>query len=366
MGEFVSPIHAMAAQARADIAARNSSAGTRTKIEPSNLAGGNPLRPASLEALVGQPKLKRMMRRVIDATIANDRPLDHVLLVGGSGTGKSTISQIIAAELGVDIFQLEAPVSHETLLDLRESAKDGDCVLIDEAHLMSSGDRRGATTNTAPEAFYEVLEDRRLVSGQEVLDFPAVTFILATTDVGLLPLPLIGRLPLKPIIEDYAEEDMEEIANHNGDALDTLMFPDAARIFARASRGNPRLVNRYVRNALSLALPDHEGDICIDPELAEEVVIDLNGTTLDGLDHDMASVLKFLYTRGRRESKGEVIFTASVSTLATATGHSRDAKAIVLFTEPELLKRGLLSVGAGGRRLTEAGIQRAKELVGEA
>jgi Holliday junction DNA helicase RuvB len=357
-----SPLKAMAAQVRADIAARASVVDVPQPINADERSH-NPLRPAWLEGLIGQPKLKRMLRRVIDAAIANDRPLDHVLLSGSSGTGKTTIAQIIAAELGVNIYQVEAPVGHDTLLALREVMQDKDVLLLDEAHLQSTGDRRGATTNTSPEVLYNVLEDRTIISGSQTLPFPKITMIAATTDVGLLPEPLLNRLPLKPVIEAYSEEDMQTMALYNGDALDVLMFKEAAWTFARASRGIPRLVNSYVRNALSLASPDEDGDVCIWPELAEEVVIDLNGTTLDGLTADMTAVLRFLYTRCERVSaQGETIYTASVSSLATATGHSRDAKAIVLHVEPELLKRGLLAVGSGGRRLTDAGIERAQEL----
>lgn len=331
--------------------------GGRAKIEPSNLSGGNPLRPASLEALVGQAKLKRMMRRVIDASLTSGRPLDHVLLAGPSGMGKTTISQIVAKEMGTNCYQFEAPLDHETLLALRETAKDGDIVLVDEVHLLSSGDRRGATGSSTVEGLYNILEDRVIVSGQEVLPFPKITLIGSTTDVGLLPTPLIGRLPLKPIIEPYTQDDMYAIAMANAAALDAQIEPGAARIFARASRGVPRVVNGYVRNALSLGG-------AIDASLAREVVRDLNDTEADGLTHDMAAVLRFLYTRCRRvNGRGEVTYQASVASLATATGHSHDAKAIALHVEPYLVVEGLLAVGSGGRRLTDAGIERARELL---
>lgn len=333
--------------------------GGKPTVAPANLAGGNDLRPGCLADLIGQDKLKKLVRRVIDAALERSRPLDHVLLAGPSGTGKTTISQIIAQEMGADCYQLEAPLDQETLLAIRESSKDGDIVFVDEAHLLTGGDRRGITSNVPVEGLYNILEDRVIVQGSEVLPYPKVTFIMATTDVGLLPTPLLGRLPLHPVIEPYTEDDMYRIALMNAASLDAEIEAEAARVFARASRGVPRVVNGYIRNALSLGNQ-------IDAELAEEVVVDLNGTELDGLTHDMSNVLKFLYTRCKRvNGQGEVTYQASVANLATATGHSRDAKAIALHVEPHLIVNGLLAVGSGGRRLTDAGIQRARELLGE-
>jgi Holliday junction resolvasome RuvABC ATP-dependent DNA helicase subunit len=132
---------------------------------------------------------------------------------------------------------------------------------------------------------------------------------------------------------------------------------DAAIRFAGACRGTPRQINNYVRNGAMLAT-------YIDDAIAEEVVRDLNSTTTDGLTLDMQRTLVFLYRRGKRQNKTtrEVTYQASVDTIATAIGKSRDSKAVKLRVEPYLIELGFLQVGGGGRFLTAAGVKRARKL----
>lgn len=318
----------------------------------------NPLRPTLLDEMIGQPKLRSMMRRVIDASKVTGQPLDHLLLVGASGTGKSTIANIVANELGVAVYQQQAPISHETLLALRTTMNDGDVLFIDEIHQQAIAERRGKSASTEPEVLFNVMEDRTIVTGSGVLPFPAITVIGATTDEGMLPDPFINRFPLRPVLEPYAEDDLTWMAYCNARALSCVIDHDAAVAFMRACRGTPRVVNNYVKNAASLAPTGY-----IDHTLALEVLFDLNGVTEDGLTADMQNILTFLVTRARRENKeGDVTYQASVSTLATAIGKSRDQKAVQLRIEPYLIERGFLQVGHGGRRLTDAGVMRALRL----
>lgn len=316
----------------------------------------NPLRPKRLDDLIGQPRLKKLMRRIIDAADARDVPLDHVLLIGPSGVGKSTIAHVIAGELGTDCYQLQAPVSTEQLMALRTTMRDFDVLYVDEIHQQAVADRRGRTAQTDPEVFYHVLEDRRIVTATGVLDYPHVTVIGATTDEGMLPDPFINRFPLRPTLEPYRQTDLSKIAKFNADALGVGLTLEAAMAFARAARGVPRQINNYVRNGALLA------DV-IDVDVAEEVVRELNRTTDDGLTHDMQRALVFLLKRGRRQTRAGVItHAASVATLATALGKARDTKAVVLRIEPYLIERGYLQVGHGGRSLTDAGVNRANQL----
>jgi Holliday junction DNA helicase RuvB len=317
----------------------------------------NPMRPTTLDEMIGQERVRKLLRRVIDATARRRQPLDHVLLVGASGAGKSTVANIIANELGVDCFQVQAPVSTETLLDLRTKMVIGDVLFIDEIHQQAIADRRGKSAATDPEVLFHVLEDRRLVTPEGVFDFPHITVIGATTDEGMLPDPFINRFPLRPVLEPYKQAELALIATYNARALAISITRDAATVFARASRGVPRQINNYVKNAALL------GD-GIDVALAEEVVRDLNRTTDDGLTLDMQRALVFLYRRGKRTNKSDntTTYQASVMTLATALGKSRDVKAIQLRVEPYLIERGYLQVGHGGRSLTDAGVRRAKDL----
>ena len=326
-------------------------------LEPADLSThSNPLRPASLSEMVGQPKLKPLLRRLIDNALASGTPLAHVLLVGASGTGKSTTALVIARELGRRVFLLKAPVDMGTLLALQESSQPYDCVFVDEIHMMASGDRRGRTESCDPENFFLLLEDGVLMTRGGARIFPPVTWIGATTDVGLLPEPLANRFPLQPRLEAYTVADMEHLAMLNAQALDASIQADAAKLMASASRCNPRQLNSYMKMAVAL------GGVSITCTTAREVVVDLSSTTLDGLDASMQAMLRYLYKHGRRQTKDGVVYQASAGALATAAGHGRDVKT-VYAKEAYLIEQGLLSVQPRGRTLTDAGVERARELV---
>jgi Holliday junction DNA helicase RuvB len=318
----------------------------------------NPLRPSTFGEVIGQERAVSMMRRVVEASKTRQEPLDHVLLVAPSGTGKTTFSNVVANELGVDVYPVEAPVSSETLLTLREVMRDGDILQIEEVHQQAIMERRGRSAATEPEVLYNVLEDRTIASGTEILRFPHITVIGTTTDEGMLPEPFLNRFPLRPVLESYDENEIGVMAIWNAEQLDRRMTPEAAWMFALASRGTPRVVNNYVKNAALLA------DDLIDEDVAKEVLFVLNGVTEDGLTRDMQNMLVFLYQRGQRtKADGEVVYQASVNTIATGIGKSRDSKAIALRVEPFLIEQGFVQVGHGGRTLTDAGIKRAEELL---
>lgn len=321
----------------------------------------NPLRPRTLDEVVGQEKLKPLLRRLVDASLSSGRALDHMLFVGDAGTGKTTLSTVIANELRTRVFELKAPLDTAALMELREVIQPRDVVFVDEIHLQVSGDRRGITQACDPEAFYAVLEDGVLATTSGPLPFPKVTWIGATTDVGLLPVPLTDRFAIKPRLAAYAEAEMVTIAERNAQALGLVCDPGVCELLAGASRGVPREINNYMKSAGQLSQRQR-----VDVELAREVVEDLNSTTLDGLTDSMQMVLRFLYQHGRRvRGDGTVRYQASVNTLATACGHGRDTKAINLLVEPYLLRSGLLEVQPQGRTLTPAGVTRARQLIGE-
>lgn len=319
----------------------------------------NELRPYLLTEMIGQERLKPLLRRIIDVALETGRTLDHLLLEGASGTGKTTVAHVVAHELGRSVLQVDAPVSHDMLMELREKLDDGDILFIDEIHRQMAADRRGVSAAVQPEIFYHVLEDKRLATARGMLTFPDVTVIGATTDVGLLPEPFLNRFPLRPKLDKYTVDEMLVLAQRNAEALGMEITTEGADALARASRANPRQVNQYVRNCRTL------GASTIGAELAREVIRDLNSTTLDGLTLDMQRMLTFLYTSGRRVVKGEVRYQASVNNIATALGHSRDNKAIALFVEPWLIEKGLVQVAHGGRTLTTAGAERARQLTEE-
>lgn len=320
----------------------------------------NPLRPATFAEVIGQERAVTMMSRLVSAAIAGDVPLDHTLLVGAAGTGKSTFSHVIANELGVDCYEVEAPVSMETLLELRGVMRDRDLLRIEEIHQQAAGDRRASSNSTLPEVLYAVMEDRVITTGTGILDYPAITIVGTTTDEGMLPEPFLDRFPIRPVLDAYEMHDIAMMAIWNAEKLGIQITIPAALKLARAARGVPRQVNNYVKNAYSLV---GVGGIVAD-RVAGEVLYDLNGVTADGLTRDMQAMLKFLYQHGRRQKRDEtVVYQSSVNTIATAIGKSRDSKAISLRVEPFLIKQGYVQVGHGGRSLTDQGVERARQLL---
>jgi Holliday junction DNA helicase RuvB len=317
----------------------------------------NPLRPETFAEIIGQDDAVRMMQRVIGACKERDQRLDHVLNVGPAGTGKSTFSHVIAHELGVDVYEVEAPISRDTLLELRTVMQDRDILRIEEIHQQAIAERRGLGSSTQPEVLYALMEDGVIPAGSGLLDFPEITIIGTTTDEGLLPDPFLARFPLRPRLEPYDATALAGMARWNGEKLGVVVTPTAADLLAGAARGTPRIVNNYVKNAAMLS------DDVVDLDTAKEVLFDLNGVTADGLTSDMQRMLVFLYTKGKHTTaKGDVTYRASVNTIATAIGKSRDSKAISLRVEPFLIEQGYIQIGQG-RVLTDAGIERAKELL---
>jgi Holliday junction resolvasome RuvABC ATP-dependent DNA helicase subunit len=172
----------------------------------------------------------------------------------------------------------------------------------------------------------------------------------------MLPESFLARFPLRPRLEPYDHDALVKMARWNGEKLNTVVTPTAAELFASASRGVPRQINNYVKNAAMLT------EDVVDTKIAEEVLFDLNGVTRDGLTNDMQRMLTFLYTKGKHETPNGPVYRASIGTIATAIGKSRDSKAIALRVEPFLIEQGLIQIGQG-RILTDAGIERAKELI---
>lgn len=334
-----------------------SASGPRLDLKPLDFdeRSGNELRPANFSQLVGQDRLKRLVARIVAASKANGRPLDHMMLTGQSGTGKTTFAQVVAHESGKRVFQVKAPVTHAVLHAVARTCEDGDVMIVDEIHQQVSGDRRGVTQAADPEDFYHVMEDRRLPTEGRMIPFPAVTFIGCTTDEGLLPEAFLNRFPLRLTLDPYTVEDMARLAIANVLALGVKITDEAAVSFGLASRRNPRQLNTYIRNAVSL---DYSR---IDVAVAGEVIVELNGATFDGLTPDMQRMLRFLH-RSPRTTRGETVYQASVNSIATALGHSRDTKAVSLYVEPYLIAEGYVQVGHGGRMLTPAGVERAREL----
>lgn len=214
----------------------------------------------------------------------------------------------------------------------------------------------GKSEDTAPEILYHFMEDFVVPTSNGILEYPRVTVIGATTDEGELPRPMLDRFPLKPQILPYEPHELAMIALHNADALGLQIERQACIALACAAGDAPRNVNSLVKNAASICSTKK-----IDLALAHETIVDLNGMTLDGLTRAQQDYLLFLSGQAR-EIKGEVVHQASVTTIATGIGKPRDPKGMTEIVEPLLVKRGLVQITNGGRRLTPRGLQRAVEL----
>lgn len=318
----------------------------------------NELRPLWLQDLIGQSDAKNILRRYIDAAKQSGRPLDHVFLQGPAGTGKTTMAQAIANEMGALCYQVEAPVSHDVLVDLQQVMRDGDCLIIDEVHQQAIRERRGKESITTPEVFLHLLEDFVLATSDGMVPFPRITVIGATTDAGMLPDPFVDRFPIQPRLVHYSDSELAAIARMNAEKLGVQMEDGAADVFGRAAPV-PRWVNRFMKNAVSLS-----GGQRITRDLAVEVVTVANSMTLDGLTFDQQNMLKHLLRAGRRENaKGEVAFVASARSIATGIGMVRDRQGVELRVEPDLIRRGYITMTGAGRKLTDAGIERAQKLL---
>lgn len=327
------------------------------KPQPSQARSFNELRPVTFDDIIGQAEAKEMLAQMVKTAKARHRPLSHVLLVGPAGTGKTTFANVIAHEMGASVFQLEAPISMDTLVQLQSTMSDGDILFVDEIHQQAIMERRGRSSSTQPEVLFSVMEDFTLPTEFGVLPFPRITVMGATTDEGMLPDPFIMRFPVKPQLESYGEDDLTRIALKNADALGGAITRSAARIFAKAARGTPREINNFVRNAMDLS----ETGVIRD-KLATKI-LRYNRVTDDGLTRDMQAMLVYMYRFCRRESKdGEVKYQASINSIATGIGKSRDTKAIQLRVEPWLIQCGYIQVLHGGRALTDTGLLRAMGL----
>jgi Holliday junction DNA helicase RuvB len=320
----------------------------------------NVLRPRTLAEVIGQEEACSTMRMVIDSAKARGERLHHYLLTGPAGTGKTTLANVIAEERGVGCYQVGAPVSFETLMELKDVMKDGDILFVDEIHMQAVAERRGKEAMSAPEVFLQLLEDGVIATPQGMVPFPQITVLGATTDPGRLPDAFLDRF-LDLTLDEYTVSELAQIAEFASRRLGLTLMPGVAERFATASRGTPRIVGNYVKSAESIA----GADLYVPPLLADQVLYKMHRVTDEGLTSQMQATLVFLYRHCKRtRGDGEVVYQASVNSIATAIGLSRDTKAVQLRVEPFLIRSGYLQVGSGGRVLTEAGLKRAQELAG--
>jgi holliday junction DNA helicase RuvB len=302
------------------------------------------LRPTLLADFVGQERVKEQLAIALAAAKGRGEALDHVLLAGPPGLGKTSLAQIIRRELGVSIRQVAGPALERKgdIAAILTALAPHDVLFIDEIHRLN---------RTIEEILYPALEDFRLdiIVGQGpaartlTLDLPPFTLIGATTRTGLLTTPLRDRFGLTFRLDLYGAEELTAIVGRSARILELEVAAEAALEIARRARGTPRIANRILRRVRDVAQVRHAGIVTeeIASEALELLEIDRNG--LERFDRDLLRAIAHKFGGG----------PVGLSTLAVALGE--EAETIEDVYEPYLLQRGLLQRTPRGRILTELG-----------
>jgi Holliday junction DNA helicase RuvB len=307
------------------------------------------LRPRRLEDFVGQPSLKEQLAISIEAAQARGEPLDHVLLAGPPGLGKTTLAQIVATELGVPFVQTAGPALERKadIAAFLTALEPRSVFFVDEIHRLQ---------RALEETFYPAMEDRQLPitvgvgAGARVvtLDLPPFTLIGATTRTGLLTAPLRDRFGLQHRLEHYELDDLALIVTRSAQILDVALEPAGAVAIAERSRGTPRVANRLLKRVRDYAEVRGDGIVSASAAGAALTMLEIDDLGLDRLDRALLQALCQKFEGG----------PVGLSTLAVTVGEEQDT--IEDVYEPYLLQRGLLKRTPRGRMAT----RRAFEHIG--
>lgn len=301
------------------------------------------LRPSSLDEFVGQERTTSNLRVAIDATRARSEPLDHVLLSGPPGLGKTSLARLLARELDTDLHSTSGPalVAPKDLVGILTNLKRGDVLFIDEIHRVPK---------VVEEYLYAAMEDFTIDFTLEtgpnarILDLKLEQFTLvgATTREGLLSAPFRGRFGLSERLTPYTNEELARIVKRSAGLLSIEISDEARDLIAERSRGTPRITNRFLRRARDLAQVAGANHVELDMAAAalERLGVDAHG--LEEMDR------RILHCLSRNQGT-----PLGLKTIAATIGESEDT--IEEVFEPHLLRCGFLQKTGRGRMLTEAG-----------
>ena len=296
------------------------------------------LRPERLTDYVGQPAVREQLEVFITAARQRGEPLDHLLLFGPPGLGKTTLAHIVAREMGVNLRQTSGPVLERPgdLAALLTNLERNDVLFIDEIHRLSP---------VVEEILYPALEDYQIdimigegpAARSIKLDLPPFTLIGATTRAGSLTNPLRARFGIISQLQFYSTSDLAHIVRRSAKLLNVAIEDEGALEIARRSRGTPRIANRLLRRVRDYAQVRHDGLITADIADAALKMLAVDAMGLDAVDQ------KFLLTIMEKFAGGPV----GIDNLASALGEDRDTLEDVV--EPYLIQQGLVQRTPRGR-----------------
>jgi Holliday junction DNA helicase RuvB len=300
------------------------------------------LRPISFEEFTGQRKIVDNLKIYISAASKRQEPLDHVLLTGPPGLGKTTLSHIIAKEMKSNLKMTSGPVLEKPgdLAGLLTNLEEGDILFIDEIHRLS---------NVVEEYLYSAMEDYRLdimidsgPSARSVqIHIPKFTLVGATTRAGLITAPLLSRFGVVSRLDYYNSADLTVVVLRSAKILQVPIFDDAAFELASRSRGTPRIANRLLRRTRDFAQVKGNGEINIDIAKMALEALEVDEFGLDEMDK------RILLTIIEKYDGGPV----GLNTISAAVGE--EAGTIEEVYEPFLIQQGFLQRTSRGRVSTK-------------
>ncbi len=298
------------------------------------------MRPKTLDSFIGQKKGRENLSIFIEAAKKRGDALDHVLLAGPPGLGKTTLAQIVARELGAGFRSTSGPVISKAgdLAALLTNLEPHDVLFIDEIHRLSPA---------VEEVLYPAMEDFELdliigegpAARSVKIDLPPFTLVGATTRTGLLTTPLRDRFGIPIYLGFYTDDELEFIVRRNAELMGLQMSDDGAREIASRARGTPRVAGRLLRRVRDFA--NVENAVMVDAKLADAALgrLDVDKAGLDGLDRRYLTVVAEKFIGG----------PVGIETLAAALGEPRDALEDIV--EPFLIQLGFVNRTPRGRVL---------------
>jgi len=305
------------------------------------------LRPSLFSDFTGQAKIKERLEIAVQAAQQRKEPLDHLLLSGPPGLGKTTLANIIAKSMGTSLKSTSGPTVEKAadLAGLLTNLEEGDVLFIDEIHRLQK---------TIEEYLYPAMEDFKLdiiidqgPNARSVrLSLPRFTLIGATTRSGLLTAPLLTRFPLRERVDYYNAEQLTKIVIRAANILNVPMEPQGAMEIARRSRGTPRIANNLLRRVRDYAQVRGDGRITLETAGKALAMLEIDENGLDEMDKRILETIILKFAGG----------PVGVGSLAVAVGEEQDTLEEVY--EPYLIMEGYLNRTAQGRVATELSYQK--------